>query len=67
MEEDVGFDVSKEETGFCVMDKAGAILVRGKAFSDPKSLFEVLRGCPGSRHAVKINTVAGIVNLADGF
>ncbi len=43
MEEYVGFDVSKEETSFCVMDEAGKIMVQGKAFSDPQSLFEALR------------------------
>ena len=43
MEEYVGFDVSKEETSFCVMDEAGKILAQGKAFSDPQSLFEALR------------------------
>ena len=49
MEEYVGFDVSKEETAFCVMDKAGKILSQGKALSDPRSLFEALRDhtlCP---------------------
>ena len=43
MNEYVGFDVSKEETSFCVMDETGNILAQGKAFSDPKSLFEALR------------------------
>ena len=43
MEEYVGFDVSKEETSFCVMDEAGKILAQGKAFSDPQSLFGALR------------------------
>ena len=43
MSEYVGFDVSKEETGFCVMDEAGTILTHGKALSDPDSLFEVLK------------------------
>ncbi len=49
MKEYVGFDVSKEETSFCVMDVAGTILAQGKALSDPKSLFEALRDhtlCP---------------------
>ena len=49
MEEYVGLDVSKEETAFCVMDKAGKILSQGKALSDPRSLFEALRDhtlCP---------------------
>ncbi len=43
MVEYVGFDVSKEETSFCVMDETGKILVQGKTFSDPGSLFEALR------------------------
>jgi len=49
MEEYVGFDVSKEETSFCVMDEAGNVLVQGKALSDPESLFEALKAhtlCP---------------------
>ncbi len=43
MVEYVGFDVSKEETAFCVMDAAGKVLTRGKVASDPVALFEVLR------------------------
>jgi len=43
MKEYVGFDVSKEETSFCVMDERGTILAQGKALSDPQSLFEALR------------------------
>ena len=43
MGEYVGFDVSKEETAFCVMDAAGKVLARGKVASDPDALFEVLR------------------------
>ncbi len=43
MGEYVGFDVSKEETAFCVMDAAGKVLARGKVASDPKALFEALR------------------------
>lgn len=49
MREYVGFDVSKEETSFCVMDETGKILEQGKALSDPRSLFEALRAftlCP---------------------
>ena len=30
MTEYVGFDVSKEETAFCIMDRDGTILARGK-------------------------------------
>ncbi len=61
MEEYVGFDVSKEETGFCVMDKAGAILTQGKALSDPQSLFEALREhtlCP-ERIVLETGTMSG--------
>ncbi len=43
MVEYVGFDVSKEETSFCVMDKDGNILTRGKAATDPEALFEALK------------------------
>ena len=43
MAEYVGFDVSKEETAFCVMDAAGKVLARGKVASDPEALFEVVR------------------------
>ncbi len=38
MAEFIGLDVSKEETSFCVMDKAGSILSSGKALSDPDAL-----------------------------
>lgn len=43
MGEYVGFDVSKEETSFCVMDGTGIILAQGKALTDPQSLFEAMR------------------------
>ncbi len=43
MVEYVGFDVSKEETAFCVMDESGKVLARGKVASDPQALFEVVR------------------------
>jgi len=49
MTEYVGFDVSKEETSFCVMDGAGTLLHQGKARSDPDALFEQLKAhtlCP---------------------
>ena len=49
MTEYVGFDVSKEETTFCVKDEEGKILARGKAASDPEALFAVLKAhapCP---------------------
>ena len=42
MSEYVGFDVSKEETAFCVKDKDGKVLARGKVATDPQALFEVL-------------------------
>jgi transposase len=43
MTEYVGFDVSKEETSFCVMDLSGKILSLGKAASDPDALFAMLK------------------------
>jgi len=43
MVEYVGFDVSKEETSFCVMEKAGKVLARGKAITDPDALFAALK------------------------
>ncbi len=61
MSEYVGFDVSKEETSFCVMDKAGVILTQGKALSDPGSLFSALREhtlCP-ERIVLETGTMSG--------
>ncbi len=61
MEEYVGFDVSKEETSFCVMDSSGKVLVQGKALSDPVSLFEALREhtlCP-ERIVLETGTLSG--------
>jgi transposase len=53
MVEYVGFDVSKEETAFCVMDESGKVLVRGKVASDPAALFEVVREhCPCAERIV---------------
>ena len=43
MSEYVGFDVSKEETAFCVKDKDGKVLACGKVATDPQALFEVLK------------------------
>ena len=43
MAEYVGFDVSKEETAFCIKNKDGAVLARGKTLSDPKALFHALK------------------------
>ncbi len=39
----VGFDVSKEETAFCVKEETGKVVARGKAATAPDTLFEVLR------------------------
>jgi transposase len=39
----VGFDVSKEETAFCVKSNEGAILAQGKTSSDPQALFSALK------------------------
>ena len=61
MEEYVGFDVSKEETSFCVMDGAGKIVAQGKALSDPDALFEALREhtlCP-KRIVLETGTLSG--------
>jgi transposase len=43
MAEYVGFDVSKEETAFCVKNKDGAVLARGKTLTDPMALFDTLK------------------------
>ena len=43
MAEYVGFDVSKEETAFCIQDNDGRVLARGKAATDPAALFEVVK------------------------
>ncbi len=61
MEEYVGFDVSKEETSFCVMDATGKILAQGKAPSDPDALFEALREhCPClERIVLETGTLSG--------
>jgi len=61
MEEYVGLDVSKEETSFCVKDLAGHVLARGKALSDPDSLFEAMREhtlCP-ARIVLETGTLSG--------
>ena len=61
MVEYVGFDVSKEETSFCVMDVTGKILAQGKAWSDPQSLFKALRTytlCP-ERIVLETGTLSG--------
>lgn len=43
MGEYVGFDVSKEETSYCVKDADGRVLARGKTASDPMALFLAMR------------------------
>ena len=61
MSEDVGFDVSEEETSFCVKDVSGKILARGKVATDPVALFEVLRAhcvCP-ERIVLETGTLSG--------
>jgi transposase len=61
MAEYVGFDVSKEETAFCVKDKDGKILASGKVATDPQALFEVLREhclCP-ARIVMETGTLSG--------
>ena len=61
MEEYVGLDVSKEETSFCVKDGTGNVLARGKALSDPDSLFEAMRDhtlCP-ARIVLETGTLSG--------
>ena len=40
--ESVGFDVSKEETSFCVKDASGRVLAQGKAATDPEALFSAI-------------------------
>ncbi len=61
MAEYVGFDVSKEETAFCVKDAEGKILARGKVATDPETLFEALREhclCP-ERIVIETGTLSG--------
>ncbi len=61
MSEYVGFDVSEEETSFCVKDVSGKILARGKVATDPVALFEVLRAhcvCP-ERIVLETGTLSG--------
>ncbi len=61
MSEYVGFDVSKEETAFCVKDLAGKVLARGKVATDPEALFEALKAhclCP-ERIVLETGTLSG--------
>ncbi len=61
MVEYVGLDVSKEETAFCVKDRDGKVLARGKVATDPQALFEMLREhclCP-ERIVLETGTLSG--------
>jgi len=61
MTEYVGFDVSKEETAFCVKDAAGKILAAGKVATDPDALLAAVREhcrCPG-RIVLETGTLSG--------
>ena len=61
MTEYVGFDVSKEETAFCVKDLKGGVLARGKVATDPQALFEALKEhclCP-ERIVLETGTLSG--------
>ncbi len=61
MVEYVGFDVSKEETVFCMMDRDGKVLARGKTATDPDALFEALKEhclCP-ERIVIETGTMSG--------
>jgi transposase len=61
MAEYVGLDVSKEETAFCVKDRDGKVLARGKVATDPQALFEMLREhclCP-ARIVMETGTLSG--------
>ncbi len=63
MAEYVGFDVSKEETAFCVKDAEGEILARGKVATDPEALFAALKEhclCP-ERIVLETGTLSGWV------
>ena len=42
MFEYVGFDVSKEETAFCIKDGDGGIVAQGKVATEPEALFAAL-------------------------
>jgi transposase len=68
MSEYVGFDVSKEETAFCVKDAAGEVLARGKVATDPRALFEALKEhclCP-DRIVLETGTLSGWLARALG-
>lgn len=61
MGEYVGFDVSKEETAFCVKDALGRVLASGKARTDPDALFAVIsQHCPDpARVVLETGTLSG--------
>ena len=61
MAEYVGFDVSKEETAFCVKNDAGATVVAGKVATDPAALFAAVREhCPSpARVVMETGTYSG--------
>ena len=61
MAEYVGFDVSKEETAFCVKDSEGKVLAAGKVATDPAALFGALKEyclCP-ARIVMETGTLSG--------
>ncbi|MFQ6019023.1 MAG: IS110 family transposase [Kiloniellaceae bacterium] len=61
MSEYVGFDVSKEETAFCVKNTDGTVLAHGKTATDPEALFEALKEhclCP-QRIVLETGTMSG--------
>lgn len=43
MTEYAGFDVSKEETAYCIEDGSGRVLAQGKTATDPHALFAVIK------------------------
>lgn len=49
MTEYAGFDVSKEETAFCITDGSGRVVAQGKTATEPVALFEAIQAhclCP---------------------
>ncbi len=56
MTEYVGFDVSKEETAYCIKDAAGRILARGKVATGPAALFGVIAAHCGAVGRVVMET-----------
>lgn len=67
MKQYVGFDVSKEETAFCIIAESRAVVAQGKAASDPESLAAVVaRHCPAPARVV-LETGASSAWLARGL